>query len=376
MGFLRVYLALCVVSAHAGPFFPWQVHDGTQAVQLFYMISGFYMTLILSRSYSSTLAFYKSRAARVYFPYAVIFALIVALSLSSGVLRDDYFSLNGWRAAVGGEVEPLGFVLAAIFNFTVVGSDILCFLKQVPGQGLEFTKSFLESPFLLQNLIAIPQAWTVSLELAFYAFAPFLCRLRSSRLIGLFGGLVAVRIWFYLGIGLDHDPWTYRFMPFELALFIAGIFSCRLYLRYSHAPFIRSLSKKFSTGKVGVGGYLVLILLLAVALCVQTKAVGLLGQFIGQNQSRLIGYVLWIPAMALMFCLFRESKFDRSLGELSYPVYLIHLFVLQVIVSFMPDLDEWLVGLVCALVSLAVSLALYLTIFRRFDSWRHRVWAK
>ena len=49
MGLLRLLLALAVVGAHSGFAF---ILEGREAVTLFFIISGFYMALILNESYT------------------------------------------------------------------------------------------------------------------------------------------------------------------------------------------------------------------------------------------------------------------------------------------------------------------------------------
>ena len=75
MGALRLYLALCVVADHSGAF-PFPTHSGTQAVQLFFLISGFHMSLVQGR-YPTAAGFWRSRFLRI-FP-ATWVALAVAL---------------------------------------------------------------------------------------------------------------------------------------------------------------------------------------------------------------------------------------------------------------------------------------------------------
>ena len=65
MGILRIYLALCVVAEHSTSIFPWQNHRGKEAVQIFYLISGFYMAHIAGK-YKSVIEFYLSRFFRIF----------------------------------------------------------------------------------------------------------------------------------------------------------------------------------------------------------------------------------------------------------------------------------------------------------------------
>jgi peptidoglycan/LPS O-acetylase OafA/YrhL len=85
MGLLRFLRALAVVFAHAGngPF-GYRIVRADLAVECFYMISGFYMALILNEKYLSkreNRIFYINRALRIYSVYfaALLLALFIAL---------------------------------------------------------------------------------------------------------------------------------------------------------------------------------------------------------------------------------------------------------------------------------------------------------
>ena len=51
MGLIRLLLALSIVAAHSGAIFGSRFVGGQIAVQSFYIISGFYMSLILNEKY-------------------------------------------------------------------------------------------------------------------------------------------------------------------------------------------------------------------------------------------------------------------------------------------------------------------------------------
>ncbi len=75
MGLMRFMLALAVASGHAGGFFGTDIYPkvpGSHAVQIFYMISGFLIALILSGKYADTpqgnWIFYSNRAVKIYVP--------------------------------------------------------------------------------------------------------------------------------------------------------------------------------------------------------------------------------------------------------------------------------------------------------------------
>ena len=51
MGLLRFLLAMCVIAGHSIAIFGLPTLDARLAVKTFFMISGFYMTLILTSKY-------------------------------------------------------------------------------------------------------------------------------------------------------------------------------------------------------------------------------------------------------------------------------------------------------------------------------------
>ncbi len=70
MGILRILLAISVVLAHSSSIFGFSLVGGQIAVQAFYIISGFYMALILNEKYiganNSYKLFISNRFLRLY----------------------------------------------------------------------------------------------------------------------------------------------------------------------------------------------------------------------------------------------------------------------------------------------------------------------
>ena len=97
MGLLRLLLALAVVADHAGPPLGWtalRMTGGPLAVQMFYVVSGFYMALVLNEKYlgaGAWWAFAKSRLIRLYPMYWFVALLTL---LVGGALQ-----LGGWTFA-------------------------------------------------------------------------------------------------------------------------------------------------------------------------------------------------------------------------------------------------------------------------------------
>lgn len=80
MGVLRFLLALSVAVAHTGG--PFLLFDSRCAVQVFYIVSGFLIQMILERKYRDNVAlFYSNRALRIYVPYICVLGMTCALCL-------------------------------------------------------------------------------------------------------------------------------------------------------------------------------------------------------------------------------------------------------------------------------------------------------
>ena len=90
MGIFRLFLAIAVVLQHTKPIGGFQPLGATEAVETFFMISGFYMAMILTEKYrgpGSYRLFLGNRSLRIYPAYWVVAALTV-------VLWTNYFAVH------------------------------------------------------------------------------------------------------------------------------------------------------------------------------------------------------------------------------------------------------------------------------------------
>ena len=311
MGTLRLLLALSVVLFHSEPF--WlgdnRLVGGVLAVESFFLISGFYMALVLSARYRERLGdFFWNRLVRLFPLYWAVWLL----SFAAGeiVPSVDRFSA---LAAVDPGAPTVALVLLA--NWLMVGSDWLLLLSTGP-EGLYFTPSFLDEPVWLFKFHYVPQAWSLPIELAFYALAPLL--VHSPRRLLIVAGAAALAKYLTLRQIGPVDPWTYRFMPFELWLFCIGALAFHACERLK--------------GRVEWLGWPVLLGMIAFTVGYEwgnpspTWAV---------DAPRYFAYLAAMSlAMPVLFLAFGSARWDRMLGELSYPVYLVHLLVIGVVGTF------------------------------------------
>jgi peptidoglycan/LPS O-acetylase OafA/YrhL len=310
MGLFRVLLALSVFMGHSGPtgFMSHLVgFGGTNSVEIFFVISGFYVAMILDKSYSTNLGFYKNRALRLYPIYYIICALVLVRCIFIPGFRNELFSFPAKALFVG-----------LFANSTFFGSDWIMFL-QWNDNNLHFG-NFNDSELRLWQMLLVPASWSLGLEVSFYLLAPFLCKVKSRTIMVIGASLLAIRIIAFV-TGLNVDPWTYRFFPFELPMFLFGILLYRLKNRFANTPKM-SLASTYA---------FLLFLYLLVPFVSQRFDVGRAPQL----------FIL-VMATAMLALFGPDNAKDKKFGELSYPIYMSHLFVITtfsaVLVHFSPNI--------------------------------------
>ena len=366
MGLLRVILALSVVLAHLGGFFGWTMAGGFAAVQMFYIISGFYMATILTEKYDprkDIAVFYTNRSLRI---YAAYFAVLV-ISLAA------YYVMyaagrGGWLQYVidnAGHIGGWGKLWLLFTNLFIVGQETTLFMTVDEG-GLAYSSGAPGGPIPVWLMMPVPQAWTLSLELMFYALVPFLARFRTPRLVAIVAASCALRIAVY-SAGFQNDPWLSRFFPHELGLFVLGMLGRRFYDAH-----IEKISRNAQ-------------LIIVVAFFAITLVMRTIMEAVDPNGIH-VSSVIWpyyLSAVVVVPCLFhltRKSKWDGKLGAFSYPVYLIHWIVLVFYDAFAPRFDwplaassfGWVRVLACVAMTFALAWVIIVSVEGPMDRYRQR----
>ena len=178
MGILRTILALAVVVYHSFKIFGLHMCGGQVAVESFYMISGFYMALILNEKYvglGSYKKFILSRFYRIFPLYwgILLIALIVSLIGYFAFNHPYYLARYISNSSCLSGVTIFYFILE---NFIVIGQDVLYFLRLDELCKPILTYNVLSFKHTGYQYLLVPQAWSISLELMFYCIAPFMVR--------------------------------------------------------------------------------------------------------------------------------------------------------------------------------------------------------
>jgi peptidoglycan/LPS O-acetylase OafA/YrhL len=340
---------MAVVFAHAGVYMFVGALNG---VQLFYMISGFLMSFILTdvKAYPRVKEFYINRFLRLYPVYAVI-AILTLGAYAIGIhVYDEFFSV--YREA------PWSAVILLVFSNTFLFlQDWVMFAAVVDGR-LVPTGNFMESSPLLYQGLLVPQAWTLGVELAFYLIAPFVLPRRRLVYV-LFAASLALRVAFILrGFG-RFDPWSYRFFPTELALFLAGALSHQILLPfYRKTPILRSRAAAVTATA----------LLVAVALTFHLFALPTL-------PNNLALFALFLALMPFAFIFQSSSALDSWIGELSFSIYICHKLVIAMMTQFADSLQQerpTLFAWLCVLASLVFAAALNRLVATPVEQIRNR----
>lgn len=350
MGYLRIILALGVVLFHSGSLFGYVGIDGFVAVHIFFIISGFYMTLIIKNKYSKTekpfYTFLSNRLLRIYPIYWLVLLLTILLlytqiknlsiiSLFSGIFNIIPNYINARK--------PMGII-----------EDITLLIRS----------DYLKIGIFKDNMLLVSPAWTLVHEMVFYICAPFLVFLRKRYLLVLTILSILIHLFtshYYFLLG---DTQTASlFIPSNFFFFIFGIFSYNLYEWLK----INKIKPKYSL-------FLSILFLLAVFgwnYVPETK----FGWVIIKEWSFYILTPFFLP---IIFQSFNKIPLNNFLADLSYPVYISHMLVIQFLqISLSYKFTSALFSFWTLSITLIFSLSMVYLLEKPIDKFRQsRIKAK
>jgi len=399
LGVFRLLLALFVLMGHlpglaqwTNPFFGWM--RGGPAVQAFFILSGFYMAMILSGKYNlgSPKGFYYSRLLKIFPIYYVVLLSGVILTILIATIGFDIYQF-GDNPPVGYDypsvisnvfvlspelLDPLGFVLLFFSHVFLIGQDLVYGLVTTP-TGLITVEQFRMTevwgtfgvsaggsllrwqptsnvPYMtLEKYLFVPQAWSLGMELIFYAMAPFLLRIKSGGLLGLTILFLALRFYMLEEASLGANSFfEYKFFPFEFGFFLIGILSFKCYQFLENSNFNLAHHHRYGA---------------AILLCATASCYDLL-----PDQKNWFFFCIVAILLPISFKFdasdgstsryIRWDRFDRFLGDLSYPLYISHLLVVATAYALFENQMRFLVRPLGQTVVILISITLAAMLLR------------
>lgn len=194
-------------------------------------------------------------------------------------------------------------------------------------------------------------AWSLDIELQFYILVPF-----------LIAAIAASPVWLSATLLLAVSASGYWIAT------CTGIATVAIYLpafALGTLTYVKAWKPSLRTAHISLAGF--------VAMTVLTALTPFLDKSIPDPFDQTIWGFFWmlplVPYVARSLTV-RSTRFDRDLGNLSYPLYLVHFTIITLALSRFGD--SAVVKLAAAAVSIVVAMAAYLLIDRPVDSWRIR----
>lgn len=323
MGALRLFLAISVMIQHGG--YLWTGHlrllPGDMAVYIFFIISGYYISMALEKNYlgrdGGILRFYANRAIRIYPAYLLTVFVVWA------------FYLAFQQKFQGAQFRGIDYIAV---NLLIFGQDWMMFAE----------------PTFQWHYHANAPGWSLAVELGFYAVAPFIISRGMKTAFALIAaGLVS---WSLYPIHLST-------FPGGIAFFMLGVIS------------YKSIRPNPVLGKW-------IVFSIAVVMLATLAAFGRFSFFYdGDAFATNARSMLWLPVYVLCAAAIphiesytRASSADRFLGDLSYPLYVVHWPLINLILSPLQVQQKYF-GFIC----IPAALIVYFMVDRPLSRMRDAV---
>lgn len=327
-GIFRFYLALLVVSRHL-------IHVpnvGEYAVSGFFVLSGYLMTLIMNQSYGYTRVglrrFWVNRALRLYPTYFAILMISLIIIFYVGEKNAEQYQSN--------LILPQNFS-EIFFNISMIYPNF------IPS----------EYPVRLS-----PTTWALTVELGFY----LLISLGFSKNIYVTVAWFVVSIIYTFYFVFITTDGSFDRNNLYYSLFAGSLpFSVGALLYYAKKPHLRRLSDAAAFLVVAT-----MVSLIAVNAILSAFMVSIGAPEIVQTASFILNIAfsaLCVYVLAGVSCSERVKALDKWLGDLSYPIYLIHIQVgLLVAYVLMETPATGRTGLAFFVFTLATALSIGLAV--------------
>jgi hypothetical protein len=343
MGIIRFLLAISVLVAHTNSFDNLLFFGAQNSVQLFYIISGFLISYILNekKNYeNSIIKFYFNRILRIYpiYIFVLILTVIYIFFLNSFSSLDNFKNFNLQTKA-----------LVIFSNIIILTQDWLHFISVV-----DFSiKLNLNIKNPLSQWLIVGPAWTLGLEMTFYIIAPFIIKKKLRILIFIF--ISAFFRLFLIKEGLyKSQPWSYMFFPSELHLFLLGTLShlvlSGLYIKIFKKNYL-FISKIFTY-------FFLIFIIFYPYIKIESGVIKI-----------AILFFLFLLILPMLFCFQNNNFYDKSIGVLSYPIYICHEFIINIL-KFFFNLNQTTFIFLAIFCSIIFSIFLNIFVQKKFEGIR------
>jgi hypothetical protein len=198
--------------------------------------------------------------------------------------------------------------------------------------------------------------------LLFYAIAPFIVR-SVRRILLCIGISLAIRFGLiFFCHGFTSRFWGYNFFPATCCFFLMGSLAYHAYKRLRAHRLAANIGASISLA-------FAVFALVSIA-CFQGVLVT--NRATGYDTFRLwTAFILFAASLPFLFCCWRRNRADRWIGELSYPLYLVHGLIIGVVFHNIKA-GQTAHEAISICISVATAALIFLLVDRPVDAWRHR----
>jgi peptidoglycan/LPS O-acetylase OafA/YrhL len=163
----------------------------------------------------------------------------------------------------------------------------------------------------------------------------------------LFLASLGLRVSIIIIGGPEYALFLRRVFPSELCLFLAGYFSYVLYKK------VGGLQHQYFIGLLAWAALLFVLM-----------------QYNQIHENYALALLAFSVAILTpcIFSLSKDSKIDRFLGNISFPIYMVHFLVIACLDDFMEEYSLWMLLSLVFVIALAVHYGIEMPI----DYWRQR----
>jgi len=307
------------------------------------------MTLILERKYvkknKEYFLFITNRFLRIYPLY--LFILCITL----------VFVLVKFLIPIG---SPDNAILHYIDNYSgnphlsPLADFINLFLRNLT---LIITTDYFGVHSRAPGYLLVPQAWTLQIELLFYIIIPFIIWKNYKALTAIFcSGIILFILIKYLHLEGQFN----LFLAFihYLLYFLLGIFSFKLFKLIE----TKNISRQF----------LSLLFVVYLMYLFAYNNISLPLDFTFDTTLNFLHYIVFTGILPFIFLYTNKNKWDRLLGELSYPLYISHIFIIKIMNNLPVIKDSSLLGPIAIFFTIIFSVALIRWIEKPVEDYRQK----